>query len=173
MSETIHQMQINFTPLEDRLLFRLNTTGKNEFQFWFTRRYVKLLWTTLQKLLAGTKAAGTHPDPQARKAMLSFRHEKLLAQADFSKQYQQENRSQMPLGRQPVLLSKIQVKPGGAGSQVLCLHPETGKGLEIAMNETLLHSFCKLLSDGLRKTDWDLNYKIADFQQPVNKMRIN
>ena len=55
MSEKIHQMQITFVPVQDRLMFRLNTTAQTEFKLWFTRRYVKLLWQVLQQMLKKTQ----------------------------------------------------------------------------------------------------------------------
>lgn len=39
---------------------------------------------------------------------------------------------------------------------VLCMHPESGKGIELAMNETLLHSFSKLLTDAVSVSGWDI-----------------
>ena len=49
----LHQMQIVFVPEQDRLLFRLNTTGRQqqEFRFWLTRRYVRILWKALLNML--------------------------------------------------------------------------------------------------------------------------
>jgi len=168
MSEKIHQMQIVFVPVHDRLMFRLNTTDRAEFKVWLTRRYVKLLWQALQQMLNKTQS-GMSADPQTRQAMLSFQHEKVLAQTDFATKYQEEPEIRRPLGEEPVLVSKIQIKPGPGNNQVLCMHPEQGQGLEIAFDPTLLHSFCKLLVDGVKKTDWDLEFRIADYAAPVSQ----
>jgi len=168
MSQKIHQMQIVFVPVQDRLMFRLKTTDRAEFKFWFTRRYVKLLWQTLQQILSKTQS-GMSADPQTRQAVLSFQHEQAIARADFATQYQEEPEIRRPLGEEPVLVSKIQMKPGPGNTQVLCLYPEQGQGLEITFNPTLLHSFCKLLADGVKKTDWDLEYRIADYAAPVSQ----
>ena len=47
----INQIQMRFVPLEDRVLWRLNTVDSSGYQFWLTRRYVKLLWPVLLKML--------------------------------------------------------------------------------------------------------------------------
>jgi hypothetical protein len=168
MTQKIHQMQITFVPVQDRLMFRLNTTDRAEFKFWFTRRYVKLLWQALQKMLSKTQS-GMSADPQTKQAVLSFQHEKALARTDFATQYQEIPESRRPLGDEPVLVSKIQIKPGPDNTQVLCMHPEQGQGLEIAFDPILLHSFCKLLVEGVKKTDWDLEYRISDEVAPVSQ----
>ena len=87
----------------------------------------------------------------------------------FATQYQEVPESRRPLGEEPVLVSKIQIKPGPDNNQVLCMHPEQGQGLEIAFDPTLLHSFCKLLVEGVKKTDWDLEYRISEDVSPVSQ----
>ncbi|MEY4195523.1 MAG: hypothetical protein RLZZ226_1891, partial [Pseudomonadota bacterium] len=48
-------------------------------------------------------------------------------------------------------------------------HPEQGKGSELVMNQTLLHSFCGLLSHGLNQSGWDLQYDLGDFSVTPQK----
>ena len=52
----LHQMQITYVPVEDRLLYRVNTKHRQEFRFWMTRRYVKLLWKGLIDILKKREA---------------------------------------------------------------------------------------------------------------------
>jgi hypothetical protein len=168
MGQKIHQMQITFVPSQDRLMFRIKTTDQTELKLWFTRRYVKLLWQILQKMLDNTQN-GISPDPQTRQTVRSFQHEQAIAGMDFAKPYQESTELKQPLGNEPVLVSKIQVKPGPGKTQVLCLHPDQGRGLEIALDPRWIHSFCKLLGDGVKKADWDLDYRLADAGAPVSE----
>lgn len=168
MGEKIHQMQITFVPSQDRLMFRVKTMDQTEIKLWLTRRYVKLLWQVLQKMLGNTQS-GMSPDPQTRQAVLSFQHEQAVAGMDFATPYQETPEVKQPLGDDPVLVSRIQVKPGPGQTQVLCLHPDLGHGLEIAPDPRWLHSFCKLLADGVKKTDWDLDYGILDTATPMDE----
>ena len=39
----INQLQMSYSPEEDRVLLRLNTTSAEEFRFWLTRRYCQLM----------------------------------------------------------------------------------------------------------------------------------
>lgn len=167
MTERIYQMQIVFVPVQDRLLFRLRTTDQNELKFWFTRRYVKLLWQVLQQMLAGTQS-GTGTDPQIKEAEISFQHEQALAKMDFSTPYQETSEVHRPLGNEPVLVARIQVRPGPENTHVLCMHPEHGHGVEIVLDSMWLHSLCKLLVGAVKKSDWDLELRIADYGAPVS-----
>ncbi|MDB9823025.1 hypothetical protein OAC89_04915 [Deltaproteobacteria bacterium] len=169
MSQKILQMQMAFVPVQDRLMFRLRTTNRAEFKLWFTRRYVKLLWQSVQRMLTNTQS-GIIADSQTKQAMISLQHEEALANVDFKTQYREEKEIDRPLGNEPVLVSKIQVKPGpGDDTQVLCLQPEKGNGLEIVFDSTLLHTFCKLIEESVQKTDWDLDCRIVDHTMPVSQ----
>jgi len=163
----IHQMQMSFSPLEDRIIFRMNTSTHQEYLFWFTRRYTKLLWRAVQDMLEHSvqQAIPATLEPQVRQALQSFEHQKALVGADFSTQYQSSAKMAHPLGEAPVLLSKIRLKPG-EDVQTLCLHPEQGQGIELAMNEQLLHSFANLLVKTLHVTDWDLSIFWAHEELP-------
>lgn len=168
MTQKIHQMQIVFVPIQDRLMFRLRTTAKAEFKLWFTRRCVKLLWHAVQQMLNNTKSE-IISDPNTRQAAISLEHEQVLRQMDFQTRYIEEPEISRPLGEEPVLVSKIQVKQGEENTQVLCLLPEYGQGMEIVFDSTLLHTFCKLLEEGVQKADWDLEYRTGEYTIPVSR----
>jgi len=168
----LHQMQMSFSPEEDRLFFRFNTTDKHEFRFWFTRRYVKLMWGDLEKLLLKQTQTVYNANPKAQKAMLSFQHETAVKKSDFSTKYAQEE-MEMPLGETPILLSRFQVKTSEKGDSILCFHPEKGNGIELNVDKQLLHSFTKLLISGLNKTGWDLDYQITEPISSPQNVRLN
>ena len=167
MKEKIHQMQIVFAPVQDRLMLRVKTTDRTEFKLWLTRRYVKLLWQALQKMLGRTQP-GIIQDSQTKQAVLSFEHEQALAKMDFKTPYQEGSEVNRPLGDDPVLVSNIQIKPGPGNTQLLSMNTQKGKGVNIALDPNLLHSFCKILADGVKKTDWDLEFKVAHYTAPVS-----
>jgi len=39
---------------------------------------------------------------------------------------------------------------------VLTLLPREGQGVNLALNDTLLHALCKLLQDEVEKAEWDM-----------------
>ncbi len=155
----LHQIQIRYVPQEDRILLRIKTTDRSEFRFWLTRRYVKLLWPIVVKMLEADQRVQLQANAEAKNAVLSFQHEKAIKESDFSTKYN-EDADNLPLGESPVVLARIQLKKPKQSDNLLCMHPERGKGIELAMNETLLHSFSKLLTDAVRVSEWDIELKL-------------
>jgi len=152
----INQIQMSFSPSEDRILMRMNTTDSTSFQFWLTRRYVKLLWPVLLSMLVKDEKITAQQSDQAKQEVLSFQHQEAAQKMNYSREYQADTQQQ-PLGSEPILLGRIGANEREDGTQVLSMHPETGQGVELALNQTLLHSVCKLLQDTVEKTDWDIN----------------
>ncbi len=169
----LHQMQLTFAPEEDRLLFRVNTAGRTraEFRFWFTRRYVKLLWTALMNMLERRQPQHIVVNEIAKTQALAAEHQQAVAQADFQTQYQES--AVFPLGEQPILVSRVTLKESDRGEQILCLHPSNGQGLEIGLNNQILHSFCKLLSDSAKKADWDLTLDFGRAEDLIARSGLN
>ncbi len=164
---SIHQMQIRFVGIEDRLLLRINTKDHNEFRLWITRRYCKQLRKVLDQLLdqssqASLQSSASAPSiaPSSDAAAAAVRHfeqEQALSKADLKAEYQQSPDQKLPLGEQPILLSKLAIKPKDDGSHIVCMHPKDGQGLEIAMNKELLHTFSHIIEEGIKRSDWDLD----------------
>jgi hypothetical protein len=162
----IHQIQLVYNPHEDRVLMRILSTERAEFRFWLTRRYVKLLWRILLKMLERDPAAALHVDENVRRSMLGFQHENAVRSGDFAKPFE-EGINNLPLGANPVLLSRISAKQPDQKQQLLCMHPEKGQGIDLGVNAGLLHMISKLLVDAVAKSDWDIKLEIdPDFALP-------
>lgn len=174
------QMQLTYLPLEDRLLFRLNTLDDEELRFWMTRRYVLVLWPLLMPwLLPGRHgreepetpavpvsgppggSALPDPDPLLGAVLARDKHDEAIAGADFDTPYQPSHT--LPLGEAPVLLSRVVVKEGVPGQIILSLHPEEGNGIDWVLDEPMLHSFCHLLMQVVRHSGWGFD---LSFQPP-------
>ncbi|MEM1441942.1 MAG: hypothetical protein AAGF67_06340 [Verrucomicrobiota bacterium] len=164
----MHQMQLSYVSTEDRILFRLNTKARQEFRFWMTRRYTSILWNTLSKLLTDEvedpvlepeRGAPPLKDALAESAKQEIKHKEVVSQADFETQYQES--TYLPLGEEPALLFSVGLKPGPAGNQLLCMHPEKGQGIEMALNDQILHSLAKLIVDTTGKAGWNLDLRFS------------
>lgn len=155
----IHQIQMVYNAQEDRVLLRILSADRAEFRFWLTRRYVKLLWTVLLKMLERDPAAVVHADENVRRTMMGFKHENVVRGGEFAKPFE-EGVNALPLGAAPVLLSRISGKQPGQNQQQLSLHPEQGQGIDLGVNVELLHMISKLLVDAVKQSDWDLQLVI-------------
>ena len=157
----INQIQIRYAPIEDRIVLRLNTEDSSEFRFWITRRYAKILSASLLKLLHSSADVQEHKAEEVQKAVMSFKHEEALSKADFAKSFQAQPKS-LPLGNAPVLLSKLTVKKTPDGKPMLCMYPEQGQGIDLALQHQLLHSISKLFADALQASDWGVEFNLPE-----------
>lgn len=155
----LHQIQLQYDAHEDRGLLRISTQDRAEYRFWMTRRYVKVLWPNLLRMMSENEQVARQTDPAAKETVLSFQHEQAIGRSDFSTRYREEDRH-LPLGRDPILLARVQLKRNPAGTPVLCMHPLDGQGVDLAMNDVLLHSLCKLVADLVRQASWDVDATI-------------
>lgn len=162
----LHQIRIDYTPEEDRLLMQLSTSDEQEVRLWLTRRFVKLLWPLMVKLAEeASPKIRTQADPEARRALLSMEHEEAMARADFSKPYDDSQRT-MPLGTEPLLLARIQTAHDADGQPVIALHPAEGQGVTLTLDSVLVHSICRLLQAAVLKSDWDMELKLPGLAPP-------
>lgn len=164
----MRQMQLSYMPTEDRILFRMNTKARQEFRFWMTRRYVGILWASLSKMISDKDekeevqeepAETKVKDALVESAKKEIEHKEIVSKSDFKTQYQES--SYLPLGEEPALLFSVGVKPNQSGQPMLCMHPEKGQGIEMVLNDQILHSLCKLIVDTAKKADWKLDLRFT------------
>jgi hypothetical protein len=163
----LHQIRIDYHQEQDRLLLRVSTDEGSELRFWLTRRFVKGLWPALIKMAEVVGEARAQPDPTVRKAMLEFEHDKAVRQADFATPYKAA--SNLPLGAEPLLVTRLRAQPDGRGNAVVAMHPTQGQGMDLAMDSMLLHSFTRLVQGAVSKTDWDIRLELPKAPLPATQ----
>jgi len=171
----LNQIQVTFVAEEDRLLLRINTTDLAEFRFWLTRRMIGMLWPAIIQTLSSDPQVAIQADKSAKEAVLAFQKEKAATNADFKTPYQ-EQPNQLPLGEQPILVTKIQIKAGQGNMRALCLHPSSGNGIEIAVDTQTLHTLCILLQNKAQVAQWGLTLNLGEVPsvtQPLTPANVN
>lgn len=150
----LRQINIEYLAEQDRLMMRIASGANQEVLLWLTRRCVKLLWQVLVNLARSIPEIATQSHPEAKTALLGMRHQSALSQTDFSKPY--EAPKEHPLGAEPILVTRMQTKRTDNGGFVLTLLPSHGQGINLNLDEALLHSVCGLLQKVVMKAEWDL-----------------
>lgn len=151
----LHQLKLDFIPEQDRLLLRVSTDNQLEMRLWLTRRALRLLWPLLVQMVRSSPEVVLQTNPQARDALVGMQHQQALSQANFAAPFEEAPRA-MPLGAEPVLVVRIRTDKDARGNLVLGLLPQQGQGIHLTLDNTLLHSLCKLLQNAVAKTDWDI-----------------
>ncbi|MBE0622891.1 MAG: hypothetical protein IH605_20055 [Burkholderiales bacterium] len=159
----LHQLKLDFIPEQDRLLLRVSTDNQLEMRLWLTRRALRLLWPQLVNILRSSPEIALQSNPQARDALVGIQHERALRQANFANPFEEVPR-ELPLGPEPILVARIQTNKDEHGNLVLGLLPQDGQGINLTLDNNLLHSLCKLLQNAAAKSDWDIVLELPTLQ---------
>jgi hypothetical protein len=163
----LHQLKLDFVPEQDRLLLRVSTDNQIEVRLWLTRRALRLLWPLLVEMARTSPEVALQSNPEARDAIVGMQHEQALRQADFAKPFEEAPRA-MPLGSEPILVAHMQVNKDNSGIHVLGLLPQQGQGIHLTLDNTLLHSFCKLVQNAVARADWDIVLQLPALQSATD-----
>lgn len=156
----LHQINVQFDPGQDRLLFRCRMDDDSEILAWLTRRYTKLLLGILDKLVVKDGA------DLAEKAKDSLQRDVALTNADFVSEYSQSAASCHPFGKEPVLLSGISYSLAPNGLCALALQLPDKRSINFNLNRDMLFVIIKLLSDAAGKAEWDLSVVSQQASEP-------
>ena len=164
----LYQFRFEYNAEEDRVLFRLSTTAREEYLLWFTRRYVRMLWKQLQETIARDPEIVRHATLQTRKSVAAFRRETALSRTDFTRNYEAAGAGPArPLGNVPVLVIRLRVTTNPNGVKVLHMSPRGSKEINVTLTEELLHSFCHLLAQVVKKAGWKLDLGAGEAPAPA------
>jgi hypothetical protein len=154
----LEQFSASYDAPQDRLLLRVRSSDDAEFRFWITRRYLALLWPLLMKMADGFSARKA-TDPATRSTLAELAHGEALSKADFGSAYRDGSR--YPLGEDPVLLGRVTVKPLQGNTQTLTLLPQEGQGINLDLDERLVHVLARLLQQAAIAAEWALSLDIS------------
>jgi len=161
----IHQLSAVYLAEQDRILVRINTAAAEEMRMWLTRRLMLGLWPLLSKLLTKhllkLESAGASLDTadEGLKQMLTdFRKEQFLQEADFDTPYD-ENKANLPLGEEPLLVTDVDASPLPNGRLRLSFNerpPNTEKprSFQMEMEPKLMQGMMHLLEQALARSQW-------------------
>lgn len=154
----LEQFSASYDSGQDRMLLRIRSNDDAEYRFWLTRRYLALLWPILMKMADDFSALKTS-DPLTRNTLAELAHGEAVGKADFASQYKEG--SLFPLGEQPVLLARITVKPLQGSTQTLTLLPQEGQGINLDLDERLVHVLARLLQQAAVVAEWGLSLDVT------------
>lgn len=163
MMMDLHQIQVTYRPEEDRILcrtsFKTGDGSLQEVRAWLTRRLTRLLWASiidaLEKQVTLDKPQASHASAE----IVGMEHHASLDEARSSGSFEapyQADMATFPLGETPILVSTVNLTLGPGQPIKVNLLPPDGNGFEIAFSQPVLHSFCSLLRDTVKKAEWDM-----------------
>ncbi|MBT5416109.1 MAG: hypothetical protein HOH66_07025 [Rhodospirillaceae bacterium] len=158
MAGSLQQINLKFDAAQDRLLLRMRV-GEEEVRLWLTRRYVRLMWGALVKLLGQTPEVAAQPEPKARRAVMAFQHQAAVQQSDFKKKYEAAA-PQPELGPAPLLVTGSKLRMTEAKRPQIVFETDGGKAVTVNLGMDTLHSFCRLVQRSAATAEWDLSLDV-------------
>jgi hypothetical protein len=172
----IHQMQVRYEPMEDRLLIQVRTRGGDLYAVWLTRRMALRLWPPFQDLVTRIGVAQAAPQatvlPEARDMLAQAARERPLPNADFQTRFDASVVSQ-PLGPEPLLPASIDLGPGPKGGVLLKVREHRARSLELRLGDDLATALARLMEKALASADWGIVAAASastDAERPVGPL---
>ena len=164
MSNAVSQMNVEYSPKEDRLILRILTKDSSEILLWLTRRYTKLLLGVFDKL---TKSETNSPYEQEIK---QFKHEHLVSEMDFQTEYKGGKGVSFPCGEVPILVTKISYKILQNKNIKLTLGQEISNGIDVnlVLDEKLKHALFEMLVNAASGAQWDFGRVLSEPKKSTN-----
>ena len=155
----IHQIQLRYEPLADRLLLQVRTRQAEVYAAWLTRRMAARLVVPFRDAvtrLAVQKAVPEAlPVPEAKPMLEQAARDRPLPGTDFQQAFVADDASH-PLGSEPLLPAELDLRGTADGGLVLALRERKGRRIEVALTADLATGLLRLLDKALQTADWAL-----------------
>lgn len=156
---TIHQIQLRYESVADRLLLQVRTRQSELYAVWLTRRMTARLNQPFRDAVTRqalqTTAPTAMPVPEAKSMLEQAARERPLPGTDFQQPFVADNASH-PLGPEPLLPAEIDIRSAANGNLVLALREARGRRLELALTADLATALLRLLDQVLKSAEWQL-----------------
>ena len=191
MSSPLHQLTMTYSPEQDRVMLRLGTKKNTEYQLWMTRRFVRIMWRALIKIMesdpnlakdqvpqdkatrdSSAKDQATKDEvpkeqipneqaPEVKDAIMAMQHQESVQNSDFSQKHAKGNVNLMA-NTGALLVIGGQVKPVNEDRTRINLKTDKGTGIEFFLNKKLLHALCHMIIKSAHRAQWDLDLTVGD-----------
>lgn len=159
----LHQIQVTYQAEEDRILcrasFKDGEGALQEVRAWLTRRLVRKLWPGIIGSLETQVSLDKPQAAHARTDIVGMEHhasvQEISDNGSFNNPFDDDIRT-YPLGENPILVQTVNFALDPGKPIRINLAALDGMGFEIAFAQQVLHGFCSLLRDAVRKAEWDM-----------------
>ncbi len=173
---TLGQFDVGYRQQEDRILLRITNTDNEEFRFWLTRRVCAALLTDfktrtsayrISAVGSGSVAAAQGGAPGSKYETLlraQLEQEAAVAQQNFKTTF--KSGENFPLGKEGILVEKINLKPNAQGQDThsLSFADAQGKGITLGVSIELFNSIFEVIERVVKVTNWSISPAKLDVQ---------
>ena len=191
MTSPLHQLTMTYSPEQDRVMLRIGTKENTEYQLWMTRRFIRIMWRALIKIMesdpnlakdqepkeqvtenrmgrdqapkdrAKKEQLPNDQAPEVKDAIMAMQHQELIQNSDFSQKHAKGNVNLMA-STGALLVIGGQVRPVNEERTRINLKTDKGTGIEFFLNKKLLHALCHMIIKSAHRAQWDLDLAVGD-----------
>ena len=186
MTSPLHQLTMTYSPEQDRVMLRIGTKENTEYQLWMTRRFVRIMWRALIKIMerdtnlakdwvpedrvtedrvpkdrASKDQVPKDNIPEVKDAIMAMQHQESVQNSDFSQKHAKGNVNLMA-NTGALLVIGGQVKPVNEDRTRINFKTDKGTGIEFFLNKKLLHALCHMIIKSAQRAQWDLDLAVGD-----------
>ena len=155
----IHQIQIKYDAMADRLCMQVRTRQGEVYALWLTRRMVQRLWPALQQVAARQALGKVQPHavvlPEAQAMLAEAVRQQPLPHSDFSQPFSTEP-AQRPLGEEPMLATEVELQAQPGSGMRIKLVDDRRRQITLQLTDELHAALLRLLEQAVAAADWGL-----------------
>jgi hypothetical protein len=160
-NNSVSQITMIYSSVQDRILLRISTAEKSEYQLWLTRRFIKVLWGALMTTMEKDTELEKDLIPEVHDAMLAMQHQEALQTINFNQTHAEDNRD-LTSNTGPLLIKSGTLAAEGPGVTRLTLNSENGIAINVSLNKKLMHAFCHMTISTSFRAEWELTMAVGD-----------
>jgi len=168
VSDNLEQFFVRYAPDEDRVALYLSSASGPRCQLWLTRRMVRLLLELLDTVVRQDASVASQASDTARDAVLEFRRQQALEQANFSTELPEASHS-APALFVTGLSMQAGTEPAGARPR-LVFEVRPGGQVTLGLNPDLAHAVVKVIADAVKAAEWNLGLPGGDPAAPPSRV---
>jgi len=154
------------------MLLRIGTSKNTEYQFWLTRRFIRVLWKAITEALKNNPEIKTEMMPKVQDALVAMKHQHAVQASDFSTQHSDSNKN-LNSDTGPLLVTGGAINQINANMTKLMFSTSNGGAFNISINQKLLHALCHLILTTTESADWKLDLNIGESDANVIQPESN
>ena len=156
----IHQLQMRYSPKEDRIILHVVNRKSEEFRLFLTRRLVNDFWKILVSLMQRQSEPMLNdmqrvPEiPEVKKIKQEIQHQQIIERGNYTTPFNKGK--EYPLGKTPILTTKISINTNADNMALIVFSSANGKNINLKLNQELVHNLYELIAKILPSTNWGL-----------------
>jgi hypothetical protein len=172
----IHQISFAYMPIEDRMLFRFNTSDSAEFRLILTRAMSINLLSQIESIIQ-INLEREYPAvvEDSLRALGDFKRDSAIKNSDYQTPFSSEVAT-YPIGEQPLLVTGLALSTVD-GAPSLGFQLPTNQTLNISLDHDLAQAIKKLFRDNLSAINWGIIFNgqadSAGFSSEINRVMVH